>query len=81
MTGNAAASTVIDTKGLRCPLPVLRVRKLMRRLDPGTEAVILATDPGAEQDLRDYCEASGCTFLSAEYLEGGVLRVVIRKNR
>ena len=32
---------------------------------------VLATDPGAEQDLRDYCEATGCTFLSAGYLEGG----------
>jgi len=52
----------------------------MRQAAAGTEVPILATDPGAEQDLRDYCEASGCTFLSAETLEGGVLRIVIRKN-
>ncbi len=80
MTGETSEVTVIDTRGLRCPLPVLRVRKLMRRAAAGTEVPVLATDPGAEQDLRDYCEASGCTFISAEYLEGGVLRAVIRKN-
>ncbi len=77
---SAKTAEGIDTRGLRCPLPVLRVRKLMRGFAAGTEVPVLATDPGAEQDLRDYCEASGCTFISAEYLEGGVLRAVIRKN-
>ncbi len=72
--------TVIDTRGLKCPLPVLKVRKLMRQARSGAEVWILATDPGAEQDIRDYCEASGCSFLSAESLVGGVLRIVIRKS-
>lgn len=80
MSAKTAEGTVIDTRGLRCPLPVLRVRKLMRGVAAGTEVPVLATDPGAEQDFRDYCEASGCTFVSAEYLEGGVLRALIRKN-
>jgi tRNA 2-thiouridine synthesizing protein A len=80
MSAKTAEGILIDTRGLRCPLPVLRVRKLMRGVAAGTEVPVLATDPGAEQDLRDYCEASGCTFISAEYPEGGVLRAVIRKN-
>ncbi len=80
MNAKTEEGTVIDTRGLRCPLPVLRVRKLMRRVAAGTEVPVLATDPGAEQDLRDYCEASGCTFISVEHLEGGLLRAVIRKN-
>ena len=61
-------------------MPGLKVRKHMRSFPAGTEVEILATDPGAGQDLRDYCEATGGTFLSAEYLEYGVLRAVIRKN-
>jgi TusA-related sulfurtransferase len=52
----------------------------MRGVPAGAEALVLATDPGAEQDLRDYCEATGCTVLSVEYLEGGVFRAVIRKS-
>jgi len=52
----------------------------MRGVPAGAEALALATDPGAEQDLRDYCEATGCAYLSAEYLEDGVLRAVIRKS-
>jgi tRNA 2-thiouridine synthesizing protein A len=70
---------LIDTRGLKCPLPVLKVRKEMREAGADVEAVILATDPGAEQDFKDYCKASGCRFLYAETIEGGVLRAVIRK--
>jgi tRNA 2-thiouridine synthesizing protein A len=80
MTGKTAKGSLIDTRGLRCPLHGLKVRKLMREAGAGTEVTVLATDPGAEQDLRDYCEATGCTFLSASNFEGGVLCAVIRKN-
>jgi tRNA 2-thiouridine synthesizing protein A len=69
----------IDTRGLACPLPVLKVRKAMRPLPAGVRVEILATDPGAEEDLRAYCEASGCRFLSASTLPDGVLRMVIQK--
>jgi tRNA 2-thiouridine synthesizing protein A len=80
MTVKTTQGALIDTRGLRCPLAGLKVRKHMRGFPAGTEVPVLATDPGAEQDLRDYCEATGGTFMSAEYLEGGVLRAVIRKN-
>jgi tRNA 2-thiouridine synthesizing protein A len=74
------AGILIDTRGLSCPLPVLKVRKVMRQAPPGASAEILATDPLAEKDLRVYCEVSSCRFVSAEALEGGVLRMVIQKD-
>jgi tRNA 2-thiouridine synthesizing protein A len=69
----------IDTRGLSCPLPVLKVRKVMRTVPPGAAVEVLATDPLAEQDMRAYCEVSACRFVSAEMIEGGVLRVLIQK--
>ena len=70
----------IDTRGLSCPLPVLKVRKAMRSIENGTEVQVLATDPLADQDLRAYCEASGCVFLSVDKLDGDVLCIVIQKR-
>jgi tRNA 2-thiouridine synthesizing protein A len=70
---------LIDTRGLSCPLHVLKVRKIVRDAPPGTAAEILATDPLAEQDLRDYCDISDCRFVSVEALGGGVQRIVIQK--
>ena len=73
-------SVTIDTRGLSCPLPVLKVRKAMRSVENGTEVQVLATDPLADQDLRAYCEASGCAFLSVAKLDGDVLCIVIQKR-
>jgi tRNA 2-thiouridine synthesizing protein A len=73
-------SVTIDTRGLSCPLPVLKVRKAMRSIENGTEVQVLATDPLADQDLRAYCEASGCAFLSVDKLDGDVLCIVIQKR-
>ena len=70
----------IDTRGLSCPLPVLKVRKVMRSVEPGSAVQVLATDPLADQDLRAYCDASGCAFLSVDKLDGGVLCIVIQKR-
>ena len=69
----------IDTRGLSCPLPVLKVRKVMRSIEPGTAVQVLATDPLAGQDLRAYCEASECAFLSIDKLDGDVLSIIIQK--
>ena len=47
--------TVIDTTGLRCPLPVLKVRKNLPILKDTEIALIIADDPLAEIDLRHFC--------------------------
>ena len=51
--------TVIDTTGLRCPLPVLKVRKNLPILKDKDLALIIADDPLAEIDLRHFCNIKG----------------------
>ena len=51
--------TVLDTRGLSCPLPVLRARKAMQKLAPGALLRVLATDPGTTKDFKAFCRASG----------------------
>ena len=48
-------SLVINTSGLRCPLPLLKVQKNIRSLRKGSEALIIADDPMAEIDLKHFC--------------------------
>ena len=47
---------VIDTTGLRCPLPVLKVRKNLPLLKKTDLVLIIADDPLAEIDLRHFCK-------------------------
>lgn len=70
--------TVVDTKGLNCPLPILRLRRAMKDAAPGTTLRLLATDPGAVGDVQHFCKASGNELLDWRD-EAGVLTFEIRK--
>ena len=48
-------SVVIDTTGLRCPLPLLKVQKNINSLRKNREALIITDDPMAEIDLKYFC--------------------------
>lgn len=46
---------LLDCRGLRCPLPVLKMEKRLAGLAPGAALVVLATDPMAKIDIPLYC--------------------------
>ncbi|SHI40428.1 sulfurtransferase TusA family protein [Wenxinia saemankumensis] len=48
-----------DARGLRCPLPVLRARKLLGDMAPGAELEIVADDPMAAIDLPVFAREAG----------------------
>jgi tRNA 2-thiouridine synthesizing protein A len=69
--GSARMSdTLLDTRGLRCPLPVLRARKAMQGVAAGEVLQLLATDPGTVRDVRAFCEATGHELLEHAELDG-----------
>jgi tRNA 2-thiouridine synthesizing protein A len=70
---------ILDAKGLKCPLPVLKARKAMRDLPPGGVLRVLATDPGAAKDFEHFCKTTGYDLLAAR-AEGDVLSFDIRKS-
>lgn len=70
--------TVLDTKGLNCPLPILRVKKAIKDVPAGGTLQVLATDPGAVKDFEAFCKATGQQLLDWKE-EGGVFTFNIRK--
>ena len=69
----------LDLKGLRCPLPVLKVKKQMKSLSAGSIIEVFTDDPASIEDLKSYCETSGDNLL---YVEENfmIYRFVIKKN-
>ena len=45
----------VDARGLRCPLPVIRLAASAQKAGPGTVVVVLATDPAARHDIPAWC--------------------------
>ena len=50
---------VLDTKGLNCPLPILKAKKALSRVPPGGLLRVLATDPGSVADFEAFCRQTG----------------------
>ena len=55
---------LVDARGLRCPLPVLRLARAARSLPAGTTLTVLATDPAADPDVRAWARLRGHAVLS-----------------
>jgi tRNA 2-thiouridine synthesizing protein A len=70
--------TVLDASGQKCPLPVLLARRAMKPVPPGGVLRVIATDPGARDDFRSFCDTTGDTLLSVDE-EGERLIFRIRK--
>ena len=54
-----------DFRGYRCPLPVLKARKVLKGIAPGTSVRFLVDDPKAPNDFRDFATITGHRILSA----------------
>ena len=57
---------VLDVKGLRCPLPVLKAHKVLSGLALGCVLDVITTDADAPADLRTYCQNSGNAWLGCQ---------------
>jgi len=72
------ADEVLDGRGLKCPLPVLKTEKRLAQLKPGAHLTVLATDPIAKIDIPLFCTQNGHACEMS--VDGDVLRFAIVKR-
>ncbi len=72
-------TVTLDTKGLNCPLPVLKTKKRIKDLQAGDTLEVLSTDPGSVRDFEAFCRATGNLILESGE-EAGVFRFVVEKS-
>ncbi len=53
------AQKEIDTRGLNCPLPILKAKKALTELQSGQVLKVLATDPGSVRDFQAFARQTG----------------------
>ena len=73
------SDTILDVKGMRCPLPVLRANRALRSMAPGAKLRVLATDQASVRDFQAFCRETGHALL-AQGEEAGVFSFTIRKR-
>ncbi|MDZ5459481.1 sulfurtransferase TusA family protein [Azohydromonas lata] len=49
----------IDTRGLNCPLPILKAKKALAEIESGQVLKVVATDPGSVRDFQAFARQTG----------------------
>jgi tRNA 2-thiouridine synthesizing protein A len=53
------ANKEIDTRGMNCPLPILKAKKALADMSSGDVLKIVSTDPGSVRDFQAFARQTG----------------------
>ncbi len=72
-------TSVLDAKGLSCPMPLLRTKKEIGKIDGGQILQVDGTDPGSRNDIPGWCSRAGHEYLG-EKEETGYISFFVQKG-
>jgi len=68
----------VDCIGLYCPIPILKIREALDKMDVGQVVELVADDPAAEEDIKYFTKTTSQELLKIEK-EGDQIRFLIKK--
>jgi tRNA 2-thiouridine synthesizing protein A len=69
----------IDTRGLNCPLPILKAKKALSEMVSGQLLRVVATDPSSTRDFQAFCKQTGNELVNQETAGGEFIHVLKRR--
>ena len=66
----------VDSRGRRCPLPIIDLAKAMPGAQPGEVIRVLADDPAAANDIPAWCRMKGQEYLGSPEADAYEVRKV-----
>ncbi|MCI4625693.1 MAG: sulfurtransferase TusA family protein [Candidatus Magnetoovum sp. WYHC-5] len=72
------ADKTLDTKGLNCPMPVLKTKKALDEVSAGQVLEVISTDPGSKSDIPALLNRLGHELLNTKE-EGNTITFYIKK--
>ena len=76
---SAANGSVLDSRGRRCPLPILDVARALPGIEVGAELTVLADDPAAASDLAAWCRMRGQQLVEQAEMADGTTAYRVRR--
>lgn len=71
----------LDCRGLLCPMPIIKLSKVIKTIDVGQVVEMLATDPGSVPDMEAFQQQTGHQILDRSTVENGVYRFLVRRTK
>ena len=75
------ADLELDCRGLRCPLPIIKLGNAIDDVPVGGTVALVADDPAARPDTQAWCRMRGHDYVGEDVAEDGVARFLVRRQR
>ena len=69
----------VDTRGLNCPLPILKAKKALADMQSGETLRVISSDPGSTRDFQAFAKQTGNELLEQETLGEEFIHVMRRR--
>ena len=69
----------IDTRGLNCPLPILKAKKALSDMLSGQLLKVVATDPGSTRDFQAFAKQTGNELVEQQAVGADFIHVLKRR--
>ena len=69
----------LDCRGMRCPLPIIRLANSIAEVPVGDRLAVVADDPAARPDVPAWCRMRGQEYLGEDAAEDGTPRYLVRR--
>lgn len=73
------AAKEIDTRGMNCPLPILKAKKALADLRSGEVLKVVATDPGSTRDFQAFARQTGNELVEQSQADGEFVHYLRRR--
>jgi len=73
------ATKELDTRGLNCPLPILKAKKALAEMASGQLLKVLCTDPGSTRDFQAFAKQTGNELVEQQTAGGEFIHVLKRR--
>ncbi len=69
----------IDTRGLNCPLPILKAKKALTDMQSGQLLKVVSTDGGSLRDFQAFAKQTGNELVEQQNVNGEYVHVLRRR--
>jgi tRNA 2-thiouridine synthesizing protein A len=69
----------IDTRGLNCPLPILKAKKSLNEMQSGQLLKVISTDPGSVRDFQAFARQTGNDLVDQQTVADDFIHVLRRR--
>jgi TusA-related sulfurtransferase/8-oxo-dGTP pyrophosphatase MutT (NUDIX family) len=74
-----ATTIELDTRGLNCPLPILKAKKALAGMQTGELLKVVATDPGSVRDFQAFARQTGNELVEQQTLGDEFVHLLRRR--